>query len=420
MSIDTVSTEVYIPRHVESRVAAALADTRIVAIVGPRQSGKTTLARRIAVKNDLGFASLDSRVARLFAASDPEGFLKTYPVSVIDEIQRAPELILELKRRVDEDARPGRYLVTGSVDLFAGTIVPDSLAGRVETVELLPFSQAEARRLGTADFLNRACAGDFSSQQHTGFTQNLLDAIVTGGYPEIMSVKGMRRKQERLLAYTRIVAGRDLPELMSIRKDRAAMFALVEHAALMSGQLVNLSSLAASLKVDHKTVDRWLSLLERMFLVRRIRAWNRNQGKRLIRTPKLHFVDSGVLAAVRGVDEEALQADRQQLGFLLESFVFSELIKALPHCRHPLRISHYRDKDGYEVDFVLETSSGKIVGLEVKAAAGVNLRDFRGLRRLAAASGDKFVCGIVLHDGDQIMQTGRNLFAMPVKMLWEG
>ena len=306
------------------------------------------------------------------------------------------------------------------MDLFTGTIVPDSLAGRVETVELLPFSQAEAQRQKPSAFLNRACAGDFPGQQHTGYTENLLELILTGGYPEIFLAKSMRRKQERLLSYARILAERDLPEVMSIRKEKAAMFSLVEHAATVSGQLVNLAGLAASLKVDHKTVDRWLLLLERMFLVRRIRAWSCNQAKRLIKTPKLHFVDSGVLAALREVDEETLLADRQQLGTLLEAFVFSEIIKALPHCRHPMRISHYRDKDGYEVDFVLETHSGKTVGLEVKAAAGASLRDFRGLRRLAAAAGDRFACGIVLHDGEQVIQTGRNLFAMPVKMLWEG
>ena len=397
----------------------AFADTCIVAIVGPRQSGKTTLACQLAARDGREFVSLDEEASLRFAASDPAGFMRGIEIAAIDEIQRAPNLVLAIKKSVDEDQRPGRYLITGSVDFFKSMITPDSLAGRVEVVELLPFSQTETRKIKVSSFLARAFANDFPGRQHTGFTENLTEMVLTGGYPRSFLASNMRRKQSMLRTYVEFLATRDLPEIIAIKKNPASLLALVELIVATSGCLVNLSRLAAGLHVNIKTVDRWLVLLERMFLVRRIRAWHCNRTKRLVGAPKLHFIDSGVLAAMREADEKLLATDRQQLASLLETFVFSEIAKAVPHFDSPLRISHYRDKDGYEVDFVLETYSGKTVGIEVKSATTVYPNDFRGLRRLADAAGTKFACGIVFADNDRILRVDDRMFAMPIKMLWE-
>ena len=407
----------FVARHAEALVRGALDDTRIVAIVGPRQSGKTTLARRIAGDDERPYITLDDEQFRRFAESDPAGFVRSQPVAVIDEIQRAPALILALKKTVDEAPHPGRYLITGSVDLFKGALSPDSLAGRVDTIELLPFSQAEIAGNGIPEFLERAFAGDFPSLAVTGPTDDLIERVISGGFPEALSRTVPARRRRWLRAYARALAERDLSEIAAIDKS-VEMRRLIDHAAVASGQLLNMSALGSRLGVDSKTVDRWLTLLEHMFMVRRIRAWHRNRLKRLVKTPKLHFLDSGLLAALRGTGAADVAKDREKLGPLLECFVHAEIAKAAALSDETTTIGHYRDKDQVEVDLVLERSPDRVVGIEVKAGATAHPEDFRGLVRLKRATGDRFACGILLHDGDRVQRTGPRLFAMPVKSLW--
>lgn len=406
-----------LPRHAEARVRAAIKDTRIVAIIGPRQSGKTTLARKIAADEEMNYITLDDDQFRQFANDDPGGFVRSLDRAVIDEIQRAPDLILALKMAVDDDTRPGRFLITGSVDLFKGMISPDSLAGRVETIELLPFSQGEIDCRRAPNFLDRAFNADMPALLETGHLENLIGRVAAGGFPEALSRTNPARRRAWLSAYARSIATRDLAEIADVSKT-TELSRLLNLAAVTSGQTVNLSSLASALGVDGKTVDRWLSLLEQMFVIRRVSAWYRNDLKRLVKTPKLHFIDTGLLAALRRVNEDDIKKDRSKLGMLLEGFVYSEIIKQVALSDEPASISHFRDRDKVEVDFVLE-SAGKIVGIEVKAAAMVKPGDFHGLKRLRAATDQAFTCGIVLHDGERIQRTGDRLFAIPVHCLWE-
>lgn len=405
-----------IPRHAEARIRDAMVDTRIVALVGPRQSGKTTLARKIATDRGMHFVTLDDEQFRRFAMDDPGGFVRGLDRAVIDEVQRAPDLVLALKKTVDEDPRPGRFLITGSVDLFKGTISPDSLAGRVETIELLPFSQSEIECQDPSGFLDRALEGDFSTLQETGSTPDLIARVLAGGYPEALARSTASRRQAWLTAYARSLATRDIAEIAEVTKT-AELSRLIDHAAVAAGQTVNLSALAGPLGVDGKTIDRWLALLEQMFVVRRVRAWHRNDLKRLVKTPKLHFLDSGLLAALRGISAPKILADRTKLGPLLEGFVYSELSKLVAQQGGEASISHFRDRDKVEIDFVLERT-GQVVGIEVKAAVTVKPEDFQGLKRLSEATGPAFACGLVLHDGDRIQRVGERLFAMPVSQLW--
>ena len=409
----------YVSRHVEGSLKAALEDSRIVAIVGPRQSGKSTLAKRLAGQDGRKFVTLDDVHVQKFAETDPHGFVRENQFAVIDEVQLVPDLVFALKKDVDENPSPGRWLITGSVDLFKRAVAPDSLAGRVSTVELLPFSQAETAGCAPPAFLPRAFAADFPSFQAVGRTENLVERILTGGYPLAVCKKGMPGRQAWLRAYADSLAEHDLPGLTTA-KSSAALSRLLNYAAATAGQTVNLSFLSGHLAIDHKTVDRWLTVLERMFLIRRIAPWSSNRIKRLSRRSKLHFLDSGLAAALRSVNQEAVARRRSEIGPLLEGFVFSEIAKAMIHHEQPLYLSHYRDQNGYEVDFVLENSAGTTIGLEVKAAAGVSPRDLRGLQRLADALGERFACGIILHDGDQIAKLGERIFAMPVGMLWLG
>ena len=392
-------------------------DTRIVALVGPRQTGKTTLAQNIADDRSMEFITLDDRQSRLFALDDPDGFIKQLDCAVISEIQRAPELIFALKKTVDENRRPGQFLITGSVDLFKSGISPDSLAGRVETIKLLPFSQAEIELRQPPGFLENAFNGDFPGmQKDAGATADLIKRVLAGGYPEALAKHVPSRRRAWLVAYAESLATRDIADIASVEK-KEDLSKLIAHAAIAAGQTLNMSELAAPLRVDSKTVDRWLMLLEHMFIVQRVPAWHRNDLKRLVKAPKLHFLDSGLLAGLCDVSESSIAADRTKLGPILEGFVFSELAKLIARSAGDVSIYHYRDRDGTEVDFVLERRQ-QVVGIEVKSAASVKPNDLRGLRRIQAINADNFACGIILHDGDRIQKVGDKLFAMPVSALW--
>ena len=416
--MDTLTDPSFVERHAETLIRTALSDTRIVAVVGPRQSGKTTLVRRIASDDGRPFITLDDDQSRRFARDDPQGFSRGLEYAVIDEIQRAPDLLLALKKQVDEDPRPGRFLITGSVDLFAASTSPDSLAGRVETVTLLPFSQAEIAGAAPSGFLERAFAGGFEAYLETGPTTDLIERMLCGGFPPALTRADPIRRSAWLLSYARSLAERDVSDLAAVTK-RYELTRLIERAAVSSGQLLNISGIAAQLGVDAKTVDRWLTLFEQMFLVNRVRAWHDNQLKRLVKAPKLYFTDSGLLSALLRLDQTEALRDRQRLGPLLESFVHGELAKAVSISGDPTTISHYRDKDGVEVDLVLERGPGTVVGIEIKAGATAQPRHFKGLKRINSTIGDRFVCGILLHDGDRVQQVEDRLFAMPIKMIWE-
>jgi uncharacterized protein len=400
-------------RHAEAQIREAMKDTRVVAIAGPRQSGKTTLARAIASETH-AYLTLDDPATLASAHADPAGMIRRLDSAVIDEIQRAPELVLAIKRAVDENPRPGRFLITGSADILAMPKASESLAGRIEIVPLLPLSQAEIRGAPASGFLDAAFAGAFADKAVQ--TDDLAALVMTGGYPEAVARTGESRRRAWHRAYLRSLLDRDLRDLShASRLDR--MPDLFNLLATRAGQLVNWSSLGNDARLDGKTVEHYLRLLEQLYLVRRLPAWSGNQTQRLVSTPKLHFIDSGLLASTLGLNAAQVMLDRSPLGPALETFVHGELLKASHLSADPVNLSHYRDKDMLEVDFVLERS-GDIVGVEVKAAASVTAADFRGLKRLRDRVGAQFRSGIVLFDGEQVLPFGDRLFAAPIAHLW--
>jgi len=404
------------PRHAEHRIRTALADTRVVAITGPRQSGKTTLARRFA-RNGRTYVTLDDRGTLDAARGDPVAFIRGLDRAVIDEVQRAPEILLAIKRRVDEDRRPGRYLLTGSANLATIATVHDSLAGRMETIPLLPLSRSELLRRKRTVFIESVFKGEIPQPAEILKGDALIRIAASGGYPEALTRRTEARRQDWYRAYIQSIIDRDVPEVASVMRP-GMIPKLMQIAAQFAGQLVNLSEIGRSGAMDHKTADTYLQLLEQLFIVRRVQPWFRNELSRLIKTPKLHFVDSGLLCAMRGYTASRLKSDRTALGPILEGMMFSELLKAIACSGQQIAMYHYRDKSQLEVDFVLENGAGQVVGVEVKAAASVTRRDFAGLERLAAASGAHFVQGVILHDGDQILNFADHLRAAPLACLW--
>lgn len=402
-------------RFVERRVEEALADTPVVLIVGPRRAGKTTLVRKMG-KIDRTFLTLDDQTVLAAAQSDPVGFVRGLDQAIIDEIQRAPQLLLAIKKTVDEDYRPGRFLLTGSANVLTLPRVADSLAGRMETIRMLPLARGEIENRSPI-FLESLYEGRLQSQREAIVGDDLVQLVLRGGFPEALSRYSERRRQDWGQSYLTSILTRDLRDIAEVEK-LTELPKLLRLLAEHSGQLVNYSQLAGGINVNLRTGQRYVGLLEQVFLISTLQPWFNNALKRIVKTPKLHFLDSGLLAAARGLTFDRIKADRGKFGALLESFVFSEVLKLMTASKLRLTPYHFRDRDMREVDIVLERDDGMIVGIEVKASATVKSSDFSGLRALANICGDRFAFGAVLYDNTDVVPFGDRLMAAPLSCLW--
>lgn len=402
-------------RFVERRAEEALSDTPVVLIVGPRRAGKTTLVKKMAEASRT-YITLDDQTVLEAARSDPAGFIRGLDRAIIDEIQRAPDLLLAIKKTVDEDYRPGRFLLTGSANVLTLPRVADSLAGRMETLQMLPLARAEIEGR-TPTFLERLFEGKLQKPSKAIVGDDLVHSVLLGGFPEAIARESERRRQDWTRSYLTSVLTRDLRDIAEVEK-LTELPKFVRLLAEHSSQLVNYSQFGASINVSHKTGQRYVGLLEQVFLIATLQPWFTNALKRIVKTPKLHFLDSGLLASTRGLTFDRVKADRGTFGALLESFVFSEVLKLTTASDLRLTPYHFRDRDMREVDIVLERDDGMIAGIEVKASATVKSTDFSGLRALAEACGDRFAFGIVLYDSADVVPFGDRLAAAPLSCLW--
>lgn len=425
-----------IHRHLTARVSASLQDTPAVLVNGPRQCGKTTLVQQFvqnvanptsnspglqALSVGMTYLTLDDPAVLDAARFDPVGLLRQLDRAIIDEVQRAPQLLLALKLSIDQDRRPGRFLLTGSANLLALPSIADSLAGRMEVHALLPLSQTELQRR-PSDFLRRVQAHDWPLThpqwvipEVNGKRDTMLNALA-GGYPEMRSRATPSRRSAWAKAYIQTLVERDVQDVAQI-EHLSHIPRLLEVAAAHCGQLFNATQIGGQLSMDVRTVEKYLGVLEKLFLVQRLPAWGRNELGRLIKTPKLHFLDAGLQATLMRFTPDMLTKHRQRWGSVLESWVYAELRKILALTDEAWYLAHYRDKDQVEVDFVLESPLREVIGIEVKAAATVSGTDFRGLRRLKDQVGEDFVAGVVLYDGDKALSFGDGLWAVPLVAL---
>lgn len=394
-----------------------LADSPVVLIHGPRQCGKTTLARMVGEPLGYPYISFDQDVVRAAAETDPAGFLDGLPERVIlDEVQRVPSLFTALKHTVDDLRRPGRFLLTGSANVLLLPKLADSLAGRMAILRLHPLAQCElADRSGT--FLDALFAADFKLMTGERLGRHLAEIIVAGGYPAALARSAGRRRAAWYRDYIETLVQRDVRELARI-SSLDALPRLLSLAAAQTAQLFNASDLAAPFQLSRPTIVDYLTLLERVFLLERLAPWHSNRISRLVKTPKLHLGDTGLASALLGIDAAGLFADRALLGQLLETFVFQELRRLASWSDSPTTFFHYRDRDGVEVDIVIERGARLLAAVEVKASATVTARDFRGLRKLRETAGDRFVAGVVLYDGETTLGFGDRLHAVPIRALW--
>ena len=399
-------------------VEEALADTPVVCLLGPRQSGKTTLTQQLAPGR--AFISLDEPTYHRMATEDPAGLVANLPDAVtVDEVQRAPGLLPAIKHTVDRDRRPGRFLLTGSANLLLAPTVTESLAGRMEVVQLHPLTESEkARRPGR--FLSALLAGGLEPGVRPGGPHagsSLAERLVAGGYPEPLT-RTPRRARQWHRQYVHSILERDVRDVARVR-DAHEIGRLLELLALRSGELFNASRLAGDLGLRRETAEHYVAVLERLFLVRRLPAWRRNPALRLVTAPKVHLLDSGLAATLAGLTVDHWLSARDRMGHLLESFVVQQLAAQAAWTDPDVRLWHYRDKDQAEVDVVV-TRGSKTWGIEVKAAAAVASGAGRGLARLADRCGGDFEQGVLFYAGRDILPLGGSrMLAVPFSELWE-
>lgn len=403
-------------RLLRHKMEEALLDTPVVCLLGARQVGKSTLCQQLAPKRT--YLTLDDHTTLQVAQRDPSGFIQSLPEYVtLDEVQRAPELLFAIKAEVDRNRKPGRFLITGSANLLLLPKVKESLAGRIEILHLHPLTELEKEQ-GQPVFLQKMLSQQFAASITSSQLElsGIAERVCNGGYPE-PNTRAPKRARQWFKQYLQTIIQNDVKNIANIR-DEDELLHLTELLALRTGNLLNTNSIANDLKMRRETTDKYISILEHLFLVYRLPAWHNNQAKRLIKAPKLHLVDSGLAATLNNLKVEDWYKFSTNFGALFETFVIQQIRAQVECLDEPIRLSHYRDKDQVEVDLVIEHGRD-VYGIEVKKAGSIQNKDGDGLRRLANQAGNNFKGGVLLYCGNNALplQT-KNCIAAPVDWLW--
>jgi predicted AAA+ superfamily ATPase len=393
-----------------------MSDRPVVLLHGARQTGKTTLAK--SVKEGARYLTLDDAATFAAATTDAQSFIDGLKgPSVLDEVQRAPTLFPAIKRAVDEQRSPGRFLLTGSANVLVLPRLSESLAGRMEVIALHPLTQGEVegRREG---FIDAAFSRELELNGAKPMPNaELREIMLRGGFPEVATSISPSRRDAWFGSYLTTILQRDVRDLSNI-EDLTLLPRLLSLLASRSAGLLNFADLSRGLSVPQTTLKRYFSLLEALFLVRLSPPWFVNVASRLVKTPKVFVTDSGLMGHLLGLGSDRLGHGTGAAGSLLESFVVNELVRQTGWSERKPSIHHFRTHSGHEVDIVLEDRSGDVVGIEVRSGSTIGAGDFDGLRVLAEAAGKRFVRGILLYGGGEILSFARNMAAAPISALW--
>jgi len=414
-------------RDSKDRIIELLHDFRIVYLTGPRQAGKSTLAREIAGELGMDYCTFDDAALLASAQSDPQGLLASLrrPL-VLDEFQMAPNLIGAIKMISDcADGQKGLFLLTGSSDIFRSAQTQEALPGHLARVELYPLSHSE-RHHHHDNQIDRLLGGAFFDAA----PQQALDRItmgrmlLEGGYPEVIS-KSSRSRSVWFSSYTKGRLLKDFETMHQVKGDyHGKLSALIRNLAGMSGNLIKYANIANDLAQDDKTVKRYMEILELMFIIHRLKPYVKNNAKRaVIGMPKLHFIDTGMACHLLGLKQAETLHTSQFFGGLVENFVYVELMKHAAWSEEEVNFSHFRDTAKHELDLIVEGSDGQVVGIEVKASMTVKQEDFLGLASFADYAGERFSHGILFYAGNQVLPfclQGKTYHALPISTLLGG
>lgn len=413
------------PRHAATQITDALADTPVVVIVGPRQSGKSTLAQQVGAGRDAELVSLDDAAPRAAANADPTGFIDGRRLPLfIDEFQKAPVLLDAIKSRVDRARRGGRsaagmFLLTGSANVWATLRISESLTGRAERVQLWTLSQGEL--LGRREsFLSNLLRGEVPQidAQQVG-REPIAEAVVRGGYPEVVARPRYARRMRWLRDYLEMTLERDVLDVSDRPRHLDDLPRLLRTAATRIGGVVDLTSMGRAIEMKRDSVRRYLRLLELLFLLRQAPAWSPGLSSRTIKKPKLWITDSGLACLLTGCDEGRFVTDQGPMaGLLFENFVASEIVKQAGWLESSVSLHHFRTAGGREVDVVCEANDGSVAGIEVKLGATPRTADFSGLAHLRDRLGPRFRAGVVVNTGAETLPFGDRLWSVPAPGLW--
>jgi uncharacterized protein len=408
-------------RHITDHLIDALGDTRVVLINGARQTGKTTLVQSAEPAiSGRQYLTFDDPSILAAAKGDPRGFVAGLATPVtLDEVQRAPEIFPAIKITVDRKREPGKFLLTGSANVLLLPKLSESLAGRMEVLTLWPFSQGEITGI-REQFIDTLFSRQPSwriGKSGTSERSHLFETIMAGGYPPLTGRRQMGRRKAWFQSYLMTILQRDVRDLANIA-DLTAVPQLLSVVASRAGGLLNFADLSRTLSLPQTTLKRYFALLEATFLVQLLRPWSVNTGQRVIRTPKVYVNDTGLLSHLIGLTPERLKFDAGLAGAVLENFVVMELRKQTSWSLAQPQLYYWRTASGQEVDIVLEDSAGHLVGVEVKASASLQREDLRGLQVLADATRKRWVRGVVLYCGTEIIPFASNLHGIPVSSLW--
>lgn len=388
---------------------------RVLLLSGVRQCGKTTLAKEL-ISNDTLYRSLDDLVLRQFAQNDPDGFIThTGKMLIIDEIQRAPSLLSAIKKMVDEDNRPGQYLLTGSSSLQSLPTATESLAGRIHKIRLRPLTQGEI--LGKDPlFLTKMFCQSFNDAKPFYAREQILQMAFRGGFPEPIRLAEKDRK-DWYKDYVTSLLERDLQDITKIHR-QDAMQKLIEILAAWSGKFMDISTIQSGLSIQRQTIESYINALEALYLVERLRPWTNTDYARIGKQTKLFMADCGLMRSILNWDIDQVRFDSDRSGKLIETFVFNELSAQVDVDNNEYQLFHYRDREKREIDFLVE-HKGSLLGIEVKAGSTINLHDFRHMRwfKNNLAKERPFI-GIVLYTGAYSISFGDNMWAVPMSNLW--
>jgi uncharacterized protein len=405
-------------RRIRPIVVEALQDARIVLISGARQVGKTTLSTEIAATDHpMRTLTLDDEPTRQAALQDPAGFIAGLDAPVlIDEIQRAPGLLLEIKRVVDRDTTPGRFLLTGSANVLSSDRVIDALTGRIDRVRMWPLAQSEIVD-GNLNIVDELLAGRAPQLDGAPVGRQAFSSVIAeGGYPEARLRPPGRSRERWFQGYIDTALERDLHEIADARRIDE-MGRLLRLLASQSANLLSYRAIGRRLEMHHNTAQAYVTLLEQMFLLQRLSAWRPGLGARESSRPKVYLSDPGMLAYLLGADVQRIERDDQVTGKACETLVAAELLKHSSWANNAVRVYHYQ-REREDIDFVLESRAGDLAAVEVKAKASLVSKDWKWLAALRDARSDRFKSGIVIYSGDQTIPLGDRLWAVPYAGLW--